>query len=94
MRHHHGPRTREACGCIHDGFEWLVLCAPHQEEFARDHARALLEHRLSTSPAPLGPSSPAGPPPTAAPPQNAPSLTVGSSENAADGDSDLDWLRL
>jgi hypothetical protein len=43
-------RTKEPCGCTHDGARWLSECEPHKAEEDAHHARALAEHRAARNP--------------------------------------------
>lgn len=37
-------KTREECGCKHDGQKWLEMCPPHKAEHDETHARWWCEH--------------------------------------------------
>lgn len=37
-------RSREKCGCVHDGHKWLVMCDEHRAEFNDTHERWAIEH--------------------------------------------------
>lgn len=37
-------RTREPCGCVHDGHKWLSMCDAHLTEFNATHQRWSEEH--------------------------------------------------
>lgn len=37
-------RVTEACGCKHNGREWLLMCAPCKAEWQERHERAAREH--------------------------------------------------
>jgi hypothetical protein len=37
-------RSREPCGCVHDGHKWLTMCDEHRAEFNDTHERWAIEH--------------------------------------------------
>lgn len=37
-------RSREPCGCVHDGYEWVKMCEPCTVEFNETHVRWAIEH--------------------------------------------------
>lgn len=37
-------RSREPCGCVHDGHAWLTMCAAHKAEHDDTHERWAIEH--------------------------------------------------
>jgi hypothetical protein len=37
-------RIKEACGCVHDGHEWLKMCEPCTLEFNERHVQAAIDH--------------------------------------------------
>jgi hypothetical protein len=37
-------RSREKCGCVHDGHKWLNMCDVHRTEFNDTHERWAIEH--------------------------------------------------
>ena len=40
---------KEACGCRHDGYQWLKKCPPHEKEDQEFRARVMEEHRTGQS---------------------------------------------
>lgn len=37
-------RTREPCGCKHDGVKWLEMCEAHAAEFNERHVQAQIDY--------------------------------------------------
>lgn len=37
-------KSKEACGCTHDGIKWLTLCATHQAEQDAHASREAANH--------------------------------------------------
>jgi len=45
-------KSREPCGCVHDGERWLAMCAAHQAEHQELHERAQAEYLAGQRPDP------------------------------------------
>jgi hypothetical protein len=37
-------KSKEPCGCAHDGISWLTLCEQHEAEFLITHAQWAADH--------------------------------------------------
>ncbi len=49
-------RSREKCGCVHDGHKWLEMCDVHRAEFNDTHERWAIEHIERQPPEPEVPA--------------------------------------
>lgn len=37
-------KSREPCGCVHDGHKWVTMCEPCKTTFDDTHERWAIEH--------------------------------------------------